>query len=147
MALGQQQQTIFEENVTIAVPNSQFGLNTPDSNVSATENANGTWTVSVSAAEFTQRKSFYQTYAPSMVSSYSNFYPGEAVMVTYSLATGDMGYDNAFISGAKELVGNATGVSMNSQFLYGDSGYLLRRPLHTFLTETNISQFFSDLGF
>lgn len=82
-----------------------------------------------------------------MVSSSSNFYPGEAVMVMYSLATGDMGYDNSFITSATQLVGNATGVSMSGQLLYGDNGYMIRRPLHTFLTEANISQFFSNLGF
>ena len=36
---------------------------------------------------------------------------------------------------------------MSSNLLYGDNGYMIRRPMHTFLTESNISQFFTDLGF
>ncbi len=143
-----QQQSLFNQYASIAVPNiGQFGLNTADPNVSAIQNGNGTWTISVAPAEFGGRKSFFQQYAPDMVSSSSNFYPGEAVMVMYSLATGDMGYDDSFISSATQLVGNATGVSMSGQLLYGDNGYMIRRPLHTFLTESNISQFFSNLGF
>lgn len=142
-----QQQSLFDQEVAISVPNGEFLVNTPDQNVSATQNSNGTWTVNVSANEFSARKSFYQTYAPSMVSSSSNFYPGEAIMVTYSLASGDFGYNNSFISSATQLVGNATGVSMSSNLLYGDNGYMIRRPMHAFLTESNISQFFSDLGF
>lgn len=142
-----QQQALFNQDVAVSVPNGTFLVNTPDANVSATKNSNGTWTVSVNANEFSAQKSFYQTYSPSMVSSSSNFYPGEAIMVTYSLATGDMGYNNSFITSATQLVGNATGVNMSGNFLYGDNGYMIRRPMHTFLTETNISQFFTDLGF
>ncbi len=143
-----QQQSLFNRYASIAVPNiGQFGLNTADQNVSVVQNGNGTWTATVSSAEFSGRKGFFQQYAPDMVSSSSNFYPGEAVMVMYSLATGDMGYDNSFITSATQLVGNATGVSMSGQLLYGDNGYMIRRPLHTFLTEANISQFFSNLGF
>lgn len=142
-----QQQALFNKTFSVAVPNGQFGLNTADPNVSATQNSNGTWTATVSSAEFSGRKGFFQQYAPDMVSSSSNFYPGEAVMVMYSLATGDMGYDNSFITEETQLVGNATGVSMSGQLLYGDNGYMIRRPLHTFLTESNISQFFSNLGF
>lgn len=142
-----QQQALFNRDFSVAAANGQFGLNTADPNVSVIQNGNGTWTATVSSAEFSGRKGFFQQYAPDMVSSPSNFYPGEAVMVMYSLATGDMGYDNSFISSATQLVGNATGVSMSGQLLYGDNGYMIRRPLHTFLTESNISQFFSNLGF
>lgn len=142
-----QQQALLIQNLSISVPNGTFALNATDPNVSATQNGNGMWTVSVNAAEFSGRKSFFKQYAPGMVSSPSNFYPGEALMVTYSLATGDMGYDNTFISSATQLVGNATGVNMSNQLLYGDNGYMIRRPLHTLLTEANISQFFSSLGF
>lgn len=69
------------------------------------------------------------------------------MMVMYSLAIGDMGYDNSFVNTEMQTVGNATGISMSSNLLYGDNGYLIRRPLQTFLSESNISQFFSDLGF
>jgi len=142
-----QQQALFNQYIAIAVPNGQLYVNSPDPNVSATQNSDGTWTVSVSAAEFSGRKGFFQQYAPDMVSSSSNFYPGEAIMVMYSLAAGDMGYGDSFITSATQLVGNATGVSMSGQLLYGNSGYMIRRPLGTFLTTTNIDQFFSDLGF
>lgn len=140
-----QQQALFNENTSITVPNGQYGMNQPDANVSATQNGNGTWTVTVSANEFSQRKTFFQTYAPGMVSNYSNFYPGEAIMVTYSLASGDLGYDNNYISSTTQFVENATGSYV--QLLYGANGYLIRRPMGTFLSTTNVEQLFSDLGF
>lgn len=140
-----QQQALYNANISISVPNGQYGMNAPDPNVSATENGSGIWTISISPNEFTQAKTFFQTYAPSMVSSGPNFYPGEAMMVTYSLASGDLGYDNYYINNEIQMAEQATGLYV--QQLYGANGYLLRRPLGTFLTESNISQFFSDLGF
>lgn len=140
-----QQEALANENTAVSVPNGLYGMNAPDPNVSVTQNSNGTWTVTVGASDFSQRKSFFQTYAAGMVTSSSNFYPGEAVMVTYSLATGDLGYDDSYISAAKQFVENQTGSYV--QLLYGDNGYLIRRPLTTFLTEASISQLFSDLGF
>jgi hypothetical protein len=140
-----QQEALFEANAYVSVPNGTIYVNSPDPNVSATQNSNGTWTVTVSASEFSQRKSFFQTYAPGMVSSYSNFYPGEALMVTYSLASGDMGYDNNYQSSTIQFVENATGAYV--QLLFGSNGYFIRRPLPTFLTTANIDQFFSNLGF
>jgi hypothetical protein len=142
-----QQAALFTQNIAVSVPNGKIYVNNPDPNVTATESSSGTWTVTVSATEFSNRKTFFQTYAPGMVSTYANFYPGEAVMVTYSLATGDLGYDSSFIESAVQGVANATGVSMSSNLLYGTNGYLVRRPLSTFLTSTNINQFFTDLGF
>lgn len=139
-----QQQALFNANASVSTPNGKIYVNQPDPNISATQN-NGLWTVTVSANEFSQRKSFFQTYATGMVSTYSNFYPGEAILVTYSLASGDFGYDNNYISSATQLVENATGEYV--QLLYGANGYLVRRPLPTFLTTTNTDQFFTDLGF
>lgn len=140
-----QQQALFNQNVQITVPNGQYGMNAPDPNVSATQNSNGTWIVTVSANEFIQRKTFFQTYAPSMVSSSQNFYPGEAIMAVYSLAADDMGYDDNYISSASTMVRNASGSFVS--LLYGTNGYLSRRPLTTFLTTANVDQFFSNIGF
>jgi hypothetical protein len=36
---------------------------------------------------------------------------------------------------------------MTEQNLYGQTGYLIRRPVTTFLTDSAIGQFFSNLGF
>ncbi len=140
-----QQQALLNESTAISVPDGIYGMNAPDPNVSVSENSNGAWTVAVGANDFSQRKAFFQTYAPGMVTSSSNFYPDEAIIVTYSLAAGDLGYDNSYISGVTQFVENQTGSYV--QLLYGTDGYLIRRPLSTFLTEANIGQFFSDLGF
>lgn len=142
-----QQQSTFNQYFSTSTPNGQLILNIEDPNISATQNSNGTVSITAGSAEYTGRKSFFQTYAPTMVSASSNFYPGEAIMVTYSLATGDLGYDNAYISAESQAIANLTGASMSGKLLFGDNGYLVRRPMHTFLSEANISQFFSDLGF
>lgn len=142
-----QQQTVFNQYFSIATPNGQLILNAEDPNISATQNSGGAVSISASSAEYSGRKSFFQTYAPAMVSSSSNFYPGEAVMVTYTLATGDLGYDNSYITTETQQIANLTGASMSGKLLFGDNGYMIRRPIHTFLSESNISQFFSNLGF
>lgn len=143
-----QQQTIFQQNTTISVPYGSYTFSQPGASyVSATENSNGTWSVTVSSGAFSDEKTFLQTNAPGMVSSSANFYPEEAILVVYCLATGDQGFDDTYLNATASVLGPSLGVNMSGQALFGTNGYLVRRPLSTFLTEPNISQFFTNLGF
>lgn len=150
-----QQETLFNQYAFVSTPNggdstvASVGVsytNWPDPNVSATQNSNGTWTVTVSANEFSSLKSFFQQHAPAMMSSGSNFYPGEAVIVFYSAATADLGYGGSFASSMSQIYGAMTGLYPGS-YPFGESGYVSKRPLGTFLTQTNLNQLFSSLGF
>jgi len=82
-----------------------------------------------------------------MVSASANFYPAEAMIVAYSVATWDMGYDNAFIVKMKKAISDYTGLDLSNRYLFGESGCLVRRPINTFLTKQALGQFYSDLGF
>ncbi len=142
-----QQQSLLAQNAAISTSGGYFSPNAIDPNVTATQNGDGTWTVSVVASEFSSLKSFFQQNAPGTVSSGQNFYPAEAVMIAYCAATGDLGYDSGYISGMKQMIGAAIGMDLTAQQLFGNNGYMARRPLSTFLTEGNTSQFFTSLGF
>lgn len=145
-----QQLAMFSQNMSVLTPKGALGLNNDymwSKYVSATQNSDGTWTVTVSASAFLARKSFFQSYAPGMVTSSTNFYPGEALMIVLSLATGDRGFNDAHESRVRTMVQDLTGVDMSNQSLYGNSGYFARRPLSTFLTDSTLGQFFSNLGF
>lgn len=150
-----QQDSLFSQYAFVSTPNggdptvASAGVsytNWPDPDVSVTQNSNGTWTVTVSPDEFSSLKSFFQQYAPGMMSSGSDFYPGEAMIVFYSAATADRGYGGSFTSDMSQIYAAMTGLSPGS-YPFGGSGYISRRPLSTFLTQTNISQLFSSLGF
>jgi hypothetical protein len=144
---GSQQQSLYAQYAAITVPNGYFAPNATDPNITATQNQYGTWTVSVSPNEFSDLKAFFQQNAPGMMSSGSNFYPAEAVMVAYAAATGDRGYDTAYVNSMKSMIGATTGVDMTNQVLFGDHGYMVRRPMVFFFTESNLNQFFTSLGF
>jgi hypothetical protein len=150
-----QQESLFQQYAYVNTPNGgdpQMGLsgsaytNWPDPDVSATQNPNGTWSVTVSANEFSSLKSFFQQYAPGTMSSGSNFYPGEAMIVFYSAATCDLGYGGAFTSNMAQAFGADTGLYPGN-YPFGVSGYICKRPINTFLTENNLSQMLSSLGF
>jgi hypothetical protein len=148
-----QQLSLLRQNMGVPTPKGLWSL-VPDnpnyggaSYVSATQNPGGTWTVTISPDLFSRRKAFFQKYAPGMVSSPSNLYPAEAMLVTYSLVTDDKGYNDSTISSLKAWIGDATGVDMTNQQLYGPSGYFARRPLGLFFTDATLGQFFADLGF
>jgi hypothetical protein len=141
-----QQQSMFDQYAYVMTAQGKFGTDWADPNVSAAQNSNGTWSVSVSPNEFSSLKSFFQQYAPGMMSPGSNFYPGEAMIVFYAAATCDRGYGGTFVTGMASLYDETTGLASGS-YPFGDSGYVCRRPLQDFLTEPNLSQVFSDLGF
>jgi hypothetical protein len=82
-----------------------------------------------------------------MLTASTNFYPGEAMIVTYSIASWDMGYGNDYTSKVKKRLSDLTGIDMTNQNLYGDQGYLIRRPLKAFVTDASLSQLFTELGF
>ena len=150
-----QQESTFEQYEYLTTPiaidppyvtQGTFAANWADPIVTATQNGSGTWTVSVSADEFSSLKSFFQQEAPGMMSAGSNFNPGEAMIVLYSAATCDRGYGNGFTSDMAGLYATSTGLTPGT-LPFGSSGYVCRRPVGTFLTESDLSQLFSDLGF
>jgi hypothetical protein len=144
-----QQIALLRQNDTLSTPKGTMGLQAeiPINYISANQNADGTWTVAVSPNLFAKRKSFFQSHAPGMVSSSANFYPAETMLVTYSLAAGDRGFGDSYVSRAKTLISDFSGLDMTNAKLYGPSGYLNRRPLNIFFTDATLAQFFSDLGF
>src|SRR5262249_52102121 len=143
-----QQQALYTQMMFESTP--KGGVYSPNSgthDVTATANADGTYTVTVSPAAFSKRKGFFQQKAPGMVSPYSNFYPGDASIVFYSLASGDQGLSNDFLNKMKKKIGDVTGLDMTNRSLFGDNGYLARRPLSVFCDEAGMDQLFADLGF
>ena len=92
-------------------------------------------------------KANMNSMAPGMFTTSANFYPGEAMLVAYSVATWDMGYGDGYTTKMKQRLSDLTGLDMTNQSLFGQNGYLIRRPIRTFLTDAAISQFFTDLGF
>jgi hypothetical protein len=142
-----QQQGMFDEYTSVSTPLAgTFVPNWADPYVSVTQNTNGAFSVSVSANQFSSLKSFFQQYAPGMMSSGPDFYPGEAMIVVYTAATCDRGYGSNFTSEMGNLYSEATGLAHGS-YAFGDTGYVCKRPLNDFLSESNVSQLFSDLGF
>jgi len=144
---GSQQQSLFEQMVSVVTPKGRLGLNPDYSDASATPNGGGTWAATISADAFSRRKDFFKQYSPGMVSSSTNSYPGEAVLVFYSVAAGDIGFGGGYVTQVRNGISDLTGLNMTSEYLYGENGYLFRRPLSTFLSEQAMSQFFSELGF
>ena len=141
-----QQESVFEQNASVLTSKGRFALNYPNDYVSATLVANS-WTVSVDPQLFSVRKDFFKQKAPGMVTTSTNFYPGEAILVLYSVASGDMGFGGEFVTKSKKVVGDFTGLDMTSRYLHGDHGYLCRRPLAAFFTEQSVSTFFARLSF
>lgn len=142
-----QQNALFTACFSVQTPKGTIGLNPNYPYISASQNGGGQWSVTVQPAAFSSRKTDFATLAPGMVSSGALFYPGEAMLVMYSVATWDMGYDNAFISKATQRISDLTGLSPTGLVLYGDNGYLIRRPIAQFGTAAAIGQFFTTLGF
>lgn len=143
-----QQQALFNADTSISTPTGTYAFSQPGAQyVSAAQNDSGGVTVTINAQAFSDQKSFFQTNSPGMVSSGPNFYPSEAVLVAYSLVSGDTGYGSTFVTPTYQTLSELTGLSLSGQLLFGDSGYFCRRPMSTFLTESNMNQFFSDLGF
>jgi len=144
---AEQQQQGFKRMMREVTPKGNLALNPLVSYMSATRQSDGRWTVTISPPGFSRRKSVFAQFAPGMVSRSENFYPGEAMLVSYSLASEDMGYGLDFQAMIKKRIGDLTGLDMGSRSLYGENGYFVRRPLNTFLTEEAISQYFFELGF
>jgi hypothetical protein len=142
-----QQQTLFSQMMTTSTPKGNIGLNPNYPFATGSKNADGTFTITVQAAAFSDMKTNLLSMAPGMFTSSANFYPGEAMMVAYSVATWDMGYGSAYVTKLKQRLGDLTDIDMTNQSLYGQNGYLIRRPVTTFLTDAAISQFFTNLGF
>lgn len=144
---AQQQIDLFHQMMVEITPKASWGLNSYFPHATATQNADGTWRVTISPTPFSNRKVTYQTIVPGMVSSSTNFYPGEAMLVAYSVASTDVGFGEDFVSRVKKTIGDMTGLDMTNRNLFGEQGYLRRRPLNTFLTEPAMSQFYYELGF
>lgn len=144
---GQEQEALYEAMMSISTVKGVYGLNSNSPYVSGARNSDGTWTVTISAQAFSDRKLFYQQTSPGMVSSGSNFYPGEAIIIFYSLVSGDLGFGGDYITLCRKSVQDMSGVDMTNNYLFGENGYMIRRPLQTFLTEQAMSNFFSELGF
>ncbi len=142
-----QQNALFAACFSVQTPKGKIGLNPNYPYISASQNASGQWSATVQPSAFSSRKTDFATLAPGMVSSSANFYPGEAMLVAYSVATWDMGYGNGFVSKATQRISDLTGLSTTGLVLYGDNGYLIRRPIAQFVTATALSQFFTQLGF
>lgn len=142
-----QAQALFRGTCVVNTPKGTWGPCPNYPYVSIAVSSAGTYSATVSPDAFARRKSEFLSFSGQMVSSSTNFYPAEGVMVLYSIASWDMGYDNNFITRAKQGISDLTGVDMTNQALYGDNGYLVRRPLSLFLTDQNLSQFYADLGF
>lgn len=135
-----------QQMYTELTPKGRYGLNQPYPHASA-QKISGVWRVTIAPEAFSETKADFAALAPGMVSSSANFYPGEAVMVAYAVASGDPGYGSQFITDSKRNIADLTGLDMSQRYLFGENGYQFRRPLETFLTETAMNQFFSELGF
>src|SRR5216684_7899805 len=131
-----QQNALFAACFSVQTPKGKIGLNPNYPYISASQNASGQWSATVQPGAFSSRKTDFATLAPGMVSSSANFYPGEAMLVAYSVATWDMGYGNGFVSKATQRISDLTGLSTTGLVLYGDNGYLIRRPIAQFVTAT-----------
>jgi hypothetical protein len=149
-----QQLALIKQNCCVDAPKGRLGAVAEASMeqpyVSVTQNSDGTLALTIAPGLFSNGsigKAFFQTCAPGMVSNYTNFYPAEAMLVTYAVASGDRGFDDAWASRMKTVLSDISGLDVTSGSLYGDSGYLDRRPLSTFLTDQTLAHYFSDLGF
>jgi hypothetical protein len=127
-------------------PKGRYGLNQRFPYASA-QKVGGRWTVTIEPEAFSEKKTDFATWAPGMVSSSANFYPAEASLVAYAVASGDPGYGSEFLTDLRKDISDLTGLDMSQRALFGENGYGRRRPLNTFLTEPAMSQFFSALGF
>jgi hypothetical protein len=144
---AQEQQAMYEAMMSVITIKGKHGLNAELSYITATQGPDGKWTVAVNPLAFSERKLFYQQNSPGMVSSGTNFYPGEAVLVFYSLLAGDVGFGGVYPDLCRHSVQDMTAVDMTNNYLFGEQGYLYRRPLSTFLTEQAVGNWFSALGF
>ncbi len=127
-------------------PKGALGINQYAPYVSAAQQADGRWVFDVSPLAFTSRKAVFSQLAPGMMSSGDRFYPGEAMMVLYSLASGDMGFGLDYQATVKKALGDLTGLDMTNRSLYGENGYFFRRPFNSFATEQAMSELLSELG-
>ena len=144
---AQEQREGFRRMMAEVTPEGALGLNNIVPYITGTEQPDGRWVVSVSPSGFTTRKTEFAQLAPGSVTNSTNFYPGEAMVIFYSLASGDYGFGLERETISKNLLANLTGLDMSTRNLYGEHGYLFRRPLNTFLTEQAMSQVFSEVGF
>ncbi len=144
---AEQQVALFWAMMTELTPKGRLGLNQKEDYVSAVKQGDGRWTVTISSAAFAGGKATFSQWAPGMVSNSTNFYPGEAILVFYFLASGDTGFGGDFSSKVRKALTDLTGLDMANRYLYGERGYLVRRPLQTFLTEQAMGQLFGELGF
>jgi hypothetical protein len=149
-----QQLSVIQQNCCVDAPKGRLGVIAEASMeqpyVSVTQNADGTFSVTVAPGLFSNPsigKAFFQNYVPGMVSPYTNFYPADAMLVTYTVASGDRGFDDAWASRMKTVLSDISGLDVTNGSLFGDSGYPDRPPLSTFLTDQTLAQYFSDLGF
>lgn len=142
-----QQQALIQRLTLEVTPKGTYRPNSYDSYTTATQNPDGTITVTISPDAFSARKAIYSQYAPQMVTASANFYPAEAQIVAFSIAAGDVGYDSGLLANIQKKIGDMTGLDMSTRTLFGDNGYLARRPLSIFLDQAGLDQFYSDLGF
>jgi hypothetical protein len=147
-----QEQAAWQRMTTVDTPNGRLGVNYkyPYVTVAPGPNPSASWVVAISSEAFTARKQDFINLGGSATFSSSSttaFYPAEAMVVFYSVASGDMGYGGNFIANMSQQLASMTGLNMTGQYLFGDQGYLVRRPLSTYLTSQVMAQFFTALGF
>jgi hypothetical protein len=145
--MADEQSTLYENMYAVMTPKGMYSLDSVTPNVTATQGEDGKWTVTVSAAAFSDRKTLLRQLSPGMLSSYAEFYPGEAALVFYSVATDDVGYGNDFLVVVRKAAADLTGLDLSSQYLFGENGFYIRRPIATFLNEQSMGQLFSEFGF
>jgi hypothetical protein len=141
-----EQQSMLAANAGEQTPKVHLGFNANVPNVSAVQGADGKWVVTVAPEAFSRRKAALRSLGAAMTDS-SNFYPSEVLVTAYSLASGDMGFGNDFLDRMRKGLTDLTGLDMTNRVLFGDSGYLVRRPLQRFLTSVTLNTYFSALGF
>jgi hypothetical protein len=144
-----QQEEAWQKIRMIQTPKGNLSLNFKYPFVNVTLGGDGKWHLIVSPDAFTHRKQDFANLPPGMLdaSSATTFYPADAMLILYSVATGDMGYGGEFISNARQRLASMTGLDMTNKYLFGETGFLVRRPCTTYLTEAAMSQFFADLNF
>jgi hypothetical protein len=142
-----QQEEMFLRVWSEATPKGDWSPASDYEHASISQNADGTSRVTVHPTAFLNTKATFTALAPGMMSDSMKFYPGEAVLVLYCEASGDKGFGGAWMAKTKKAIGDFTGLDMSNRYLFGENGYLARRPLNAFLTEEAMSRLFSQLGF
>ena len=122
-----QQQALFSQMFKTSIPKGNLGLNPNFKYATGSRKPDGKFTLTIEPGAFSDMKADMGSIVPGMFSTSTNFYPGEAMMVAYSVATWDMGYGDSYVTRVKQRLADLTGMDMTDKSLYGEEGYLIRR--------------------